>query len=86
MRKKFGSILVLGLPYAFTVLLPILSILCLGSVVTSTYQKRIIANKQKNIEIALEQFSQRFHNIETLSYIIMENSVVKKYAYGALRG
>jgi len=86
MRKKIGSIFVLGLPYFFTVLLPVLAILCLGSVVTNTYQNRIIVDKQKNVEIALERFSQRLHNIETLSYMIMENSEVKKYAYEALRG
>jgi len=86
MRKKISSILALGLPYVFTVLLPILSLLCLGSVVTNTYQKRIIEEKHKNVEVALERFSQRVHNIETLAYIIMENNVVKKYAYGILRG
>jgi len=47
MRKKIGSIFVLGLPYFFTVLLPVLAILCLGSVVTNTYQNRIIVRSDK---------------------------------------
>ena len=86
MKKRLGFVWALGLPYVLTIFLPVLSILCLGSMVTSTYHKRIIANKQENIEIALERFAQRIHNVETLSYIIIENNVIKEYAYAVLRG
>ena len=85
MRNRFKLMLVLALPYAFTVLLPIISLFCLGSMVTANYHEKIITDKQKNMESAFERFYQRIKNVETLSYMLAENSAIKQYAYESLR-
>jgi len=84
--KKFKFIVGLALPYVLTVVLPIISIFTLGSMVTTNYHNKIIADKQKNVELAFESFLQKMSDIETLSFMLAENQLVTSYAYGALRG
>ncbi len=82
--KKLRSILVLVLPYAITMLLPMISVFCLGSMVITNYREKIVTDKQKSIESAFERFLQRMDNVETLLSTIAQNSVMTKYAYGSL--
>ena len=86
MRKRLKFILVMALPYALIILLPILTNLCLGSMIVAYYHDKIIIDKQKSIESAFERFVQRMDNIESLSYIIASNKEVTRYAYGSIRG
>ncbi|MBQ8233289.1 MAG: helix-turn-helix domain-containing protein [Lachnospiraceae bacterium] len=85
MERRLKSILVLALPYALTVLLPIISVLCLGSMVMTSYHEKIITDKQKSIEFAFDRFLQRIDNIQTLSSMIAQNDIVIEYAYASLR-
>lgn len=61
MKKRVRSILVLALPYILPVLLPLISIFCLGSMVVFNYHERIISDKQKSIESAFERFLHNSH-------------------------
>ena len=86
MRKRLKFILVMALPYALIILLPILSNICLGSMVVAYYHDKIIMDKQKSVESAFERFVQRMDNIESLSYVIANNKEVTRYAYASIRG
>ena len=77
--KGLRSIFLLALPYVVTVLLPVISVFCLGNILINSYHERIIADKQKSIEIAFERYLQRIESIETLSYMIGQNGVMSDY-------
>ncbi len=86
MRKRARSIFVLALPYMFTVFLPIIAVFWLGKMVTDAYLEKIVTDKQKNIESAVERFYSKISNVKTLSYMIEENDIIVRYVYKSLRG
>jgi len=86
MKKKWKSILVLGLPYGLSVLLPILATLLLGRMVSTSYHEKIISDKQKSIETAFERFQSRIEDIEKTAHMIAQNDMVVNYTYASLRG
>ena len=85
MKKRVRSILVLALPYILPVLLPLISIFCLGSMVVFNYHERIISDKQKSIESAFERFLQRIDDVENLSFVIEQNNIITEYALASLK-
>ena len=85
MKKKLKTVLMLALPYAITVFLPMISVLCLGSMIVADYHQKIIVDRQKSIEVAFERFLQRIDNVMTLSHTIAQSNVMTEYAYGSLR-
>lgn len=86
MKRKWKSILVLGLPYGLSVLLPILATLLLGRMVSTSYHENIISDKQKSIETAFERFQSRIEDIEKTAQMIAQNDMVVNYTYASLRG
>lgn len=85
-KKNFRSLLTLALPYVITVILPVISVVCLVNVIRGNYQEKILSDKQKSIESAFERFLQKIDTIETLAYTIEQNDIVSRYAYAAFRG
>lgn len=86
MKRKWKSILYLGLPYGLSVLLPILATLLLGRMVTTSYHEKIISDRQKSIENAFERFQRRIDDIEKTAQMIAQNDMVLDYTYASLRG
>ena len=81
MKGKVKAIFKLALPYAVTVFLPIISIFCLSNMIIDSYNKQVVADKEKSIEAAFERFQQKLDAIENLSHVIAQSDVVTNYIY-----
>lgn len=81
MKGKVKAIFNLALPYVITVLLPIISIFCLSNIIIGSYNKQVVADKQKSIEAAFDRYLQKIDALENLSYVIAQSDVMTNYIY-----
>lgn len=79
--EKIKKIATLALPYFASIFLPLISVVYLGNTVISIGKKDLIAEKQRGIQSAFDNFTQRTDAIETMAYMIARNEVVKSYVY-----
>lgn len=85
MKKKVYSLLLLGIPFLATVILPIISVVCLGNIVLNNYNERIIQEKQNDMKIAFEHFQQKIDMIENVGYMIAISDEIVEYTYSSER-
>lgn len=81
MKKMIKSLLTLGLPYMIAILLPIMSVMCLSIMLVDSYNDKMLAKQQVNIERAFDGFLQKVKSVETLANSIAKNDAVLDYVY-----
>ncbi|MBQ8813536.1 MAG: helix-turn-helix domain-containing protein [Lachnospiraceae bacterium] len=86
MKIRAKSIIRLAFPYAITVLLPIISVFCLGAIIVSNYSEKVLSDRQRNIMAAVERLDYRIESIEEMSYVIDQNNVMTDYVINGLTG
>ena len=64
---------------------PIISVIYLSISMISGYRGEIVAEKQKNIQSALENLADKMNHVENLVYIIGRNDTMSEYVYRNLR-
>lgn len=86
MKKHIKSFIRLALPYIIAIFFPIVSVISLSVFMISGYREEIMVEKQKNMQLALENLSNRMNHVEDMVYIIGRNDILSEYVYRNLRG
>lgn len=86
MKKKWKSLLILGLPYIIIAIFPMVSTICLGNQIINSYHERIISDKQRDIVIAVDRFEQKIDAIEKMSFVIEQSDEISEYVKNKLSG
>ncbi len=83
--KKIKRIIILFLPYALCVIMPIVSVILLSRLMLNSYEEKIEANMQISINRAFEDIQKRFKDVEKIVTYIGNSELTQRYVYTILR-